>query len=350
MFPISQDRAKRIAKSLASELKNWSFKKPYTVVLEITAEMLEYKNWIDLIARSTSDTIPPWDEDQEEAVVASRIEHQIRVLVKAGVPETVSREIIGKIRPTSNGALDKSQVDKAESAGEPGATPYDVALVAFEAQDYKKAHDIVIAELGSKGQVPSKVHFFDLLERMIPYYPIAKANHALAMVYGDGCSKNVTEGENTLIELMDHPALDVQTRSTVLNVLGDIARGAHGGSVNRQRALELYLRSGRELHSAMGAFNAGEFLLQDNLIDEAAEMYRIGAEAGHPTAMFKYAVMMIEGEIAGDPDEMERFMRGAAAKGNPHAKQALPNIKMYREGVAFANTMTGIAMSAFRSK
>lgn len=314
--------------------------------------MYGYESWNQLVQLAETNVATEWDGDVDPDLAEQRILRQVDILAGAGIPLVVAREIVGKVRPTEKSLGAKPAHDPAEPAAIAVDLIYEQALQAFSDKEYNAAHDAAIAVLHSRNySAADKLRFFDLLRMLISHHPIAKANVALAMVYGDGTPKNVIEGGAFLREIVDHHLLPDHLRETVLNVLGDIARGAHGGgSLSRQTALDYYRRSAKELRSASGAFNAGEMLLQDNDVDGAAEMYKISADAGHPNGMLKFAIMMIEGEIEGDPDEVERLIRTSAALGHPLAKQVLPDMEMIKAGVEYANSMTALAMSSFRPR
>jgi TPR repeat protein len=350
MFFLPVNHAKRVAKSLSAELKKWSFKRSYTVVLELVAEMYGYQNWLHLTREAETGIATVWDEEAESEVVRLRVGRQVDVLLNAGVPGSVARQIIEAVRPTERSLGAKPSSGKTADDLKSADAWYNEAVEAFSEKEYETAHNLTIDVLHSKRPNTEKVRFFELLTELIPHYPIAKANVALAMVYGDGTNKDVISGRAVLLEAVDYPALPANIKETVLNVLGDIARGAHGGGpLSREMSLGYYERSARETGSATGSFNAGELLLQGGKIESAAEMYRISALAGHPNGMLKLAIMMIEGDIEGDADEMERLIRASAALGHPLAKKTLHDIPMLRGGVEFANRMTNLMMAPSKS-
>lgn len=345
MFITSVDHAKRVAKLLTAELKARSFKISHTIVLELLARMYGFSSWAEFTKGSADRAHSSWDCDVDEDTRNARRDLQVNVLIEARVPVAIVFEIIAKIRPTekSVGAL---AAEKPVSASEEFVTDLLAeGRSALARGNLLLAHQTAIKGLADLGDISRKPDFFRLLSDVATRFRPAAVDCALALVYGDAPKKDVTEGRNRLESLIQ-TSLPAPSMEKALNVLGDIARGAHGGAVNPKIALEYYMRSGSQLGSDVGAFNAGEMLLKDGHIDEAAKYYEISAKAGHTTGMVKFATMMIEGDIPGTGREVEHWLRTAAAKGHPLAIQVLPDIEKFKGGVEYANRMTNLMMGA----
>ncbi|MBY3151363.1 hypothetical protein HFO56_03040 [Rhizobium laguerreae] len=241
------------------------------------ARWLGSDTWEAYVAKKGS-VLSPLDQDVDDAERHQRREHFISVLCSDGYSRADAEIVVDGVRPS--GAMKKSKPTAHQSAS--SETILDLLSDAYSVGDFDEAAGLFSLIMDSESAVPDGL--LSVLEQHIDLDP--RALHHMAIVHiSRRVAQNSGKARKLLLEQMKRFPED-DRRGWILSLLGDIASGVYGGTLNQREALDYYVNA-TDLDVGPAATNAAIIYGRNPELNDPAkaeEFYLHAVRLGVPEA------------------------------------------------------------------
>jgi hypothetical protein len=329
MFVIANpDYAKRLAKTLETELHEFGIDVGRRASLNLLASLWGFRDFAHLLSDGISSSPSLYDDECDYAETSRRREVQIQALRDYGLKEKLIPEFLAKVRPTERRTKPRDfSVDQVPEI-------VDLARKVDEHGDTASAAMILVSALTDSDR-RQKSDVVSALDRLCLVEPVACYNLGIAYVNGDAGSRNLDTAATYLHACCSFGIGDT-THASALSVLGHIeSLKSPDRTTGTEASLKFYRQAALTGKSPESAFNCGLYYARHGNYHTAAEYYWMAIEANHAPSMTNLALMIRNGQYDGDGDLMRSLFEKAAAQGDGAAHNAMRLIDRLVDDVDF---------------